>query len=80
MSYDSDIVVGGLAAAGGATGITFQVITNFANLTILVINLLVALGGLYLLWLRIRRQRREEELYWNGEERRSHERSHRTTD
>ena len=51
---DKDTVIGTATAAGGADGLTLQVVTEFANLALVGMNLALAAGGLYLLWHRIR--------------------------
>lgn len=45
---------------GGASGLTVQWLTGFSNLVLIGLNIALAAGGLYLLWLRIRRLRREK--------------------
>ena len=55
-----DAVIAKGATAIGTLGITYQVIFDALSLVALVINVLLAAGGLYLLWLKIRKARREE--------------------
>lgn len=54
-----DTLVGAGSAIGGATGLTIQAMTEYANLTVTILNIFVALGGLYLLYRRIRRDKRK---------------------
>ena len=53
----NDWSIGATATAGGVCGITIQVVTQFASLTVMLINIALGLGGLYLMWRRIRRDR-----------------------
>lgn len=55
-----DTIVAKGATAVGAMGITYQVVFDALSLVALIINVLLAAGGLYLLWLKIRKARREE--------------------
>jgi len=48
-----DTGVGTVAAAVGSAGITVQLVTEVLSLTVVVVNLLLALGGIYLLWWRL---------------------------
>lgn len=54
-----DTVVGSVNTAIGAGGLTLQVVTGYANLAVTLLNILAALGGLYLLYRRIKRDRRK---------------------
>ncbi len=56
---NTDTVAGGLATVAGSAGLTLQLVTNYANLGAIILNILLALGGLYLLWHRIKKVRRE---------------------
>ena len=56
---DPDAVVGWVATAGGTTGLTVQLLTDFGSIALIVVNLLLALGGLYLLVLRIIKAHRD---------------------
>lgn len=56
---DPDSAVGWIAAAGGTTGLTVQWLTDFGSLALIVANLLLAVGGLYLLILRIIKAHRD---------------------
>jgi hypothetical protein len=58
MTDNGDAMAGAIATAGGATGLTIQLFTSFANLTVTLLNILLALGGLYLLFLKIRQAHR----------------------
>lgn len=60
MNNGSDIVVGAGAVVAGGGGATLQLVTQYANLTLLFINIVIALGGLYLLWFRIRKAHKDE--------------------
>ncbi len=55
-------VVGGVAAAAGAAGLSIQALTQELDLAVVCINLLLGLGGLFLLWKRIRRAQRQGRL------------------
>lgn len=57
----ADTVIGAGAFVGGSTGLTVQVLTSYGSLLILAVNGVLAIGGLYLLWLRIKKARRELE-------------------
>jgi uncharacterized protein YcfJ len=57
---DVDTITGAALAAVGSGGITLQVITEFSNLALTVVNVIIALGGAYLLYLRIRKMRHEK--------------------
>jgi predicted exporter len=48
----SDTVVGAAAAAAGSAGITLQIITEYASLAVISLNLVLAIGGIYVLFLR----------------------------
>ncbi len=48
----SDTVVGAAAAAAGSAGITLQIITDYASLAVISLNLVLAIGGIYVLFLR----------------------------
>jgi len=54
---DLDTWVGGGSVVLGSTGLTVQVLMDFASLAVVSVNLVLALGGAYLLYLRIRRAR-----------------------
>jgi ABC-type enterobactin transport system permease subunit len=59
MSRDPDILIGVSAAAGGSAGMTINLLADTLSLAVLGVNLVVALGGGYLLWLRIKKARKE---------------------
>jgi hypothetical protein len=59
MNRDPDIVIGSIAAAGGSAGMTINLLADTLSLAVLGVNLVVALGGGYLLWLRIKKARKE---------------------
>lgn len=56
---DPDILIGGGMVVGGGSGLTLQFATQVASLTVIALNAVIALGGLYLLWLRIKRARKD---------------------
>ena len=51
----NDTVVGLTATGLGTGGLTVQVATQYASLAVIFLNILLALGGLYLLWPRIKK-------------------------
>ena len=55
-----DAVIAKGATAVGTMGITYQIIFDALSLVALLINVLLAVGGIYLLWLKIRKAKREE--------------------
>jgi hypothetical protein len=59
MNRDPDIAIGSIAAVGGSAGMTMHLLADTLSLAVLGVNLLVALGGGYLLWLRIKKARKE---------------------
>lgn len=54
-----DKTLGIVLAAGGGTGLTIQWLTNFGNVILIALNVILAIGGIYLLFLRIRRAHRQ---------------------
>lgn len=54
-----DALVGKAATAGGSLGLTIQWLTDFGSLIVIALNIVLALGGLYLLYLRTLKARRE---------------------
>lgn len=52
---DHDVLYGCVATASGVCGLILQVTTQFASATAAVLNVLLALGGLYLLYRKIRK-------------------------
>ncbi len=58
MTRDLDTWVGIGTVAAGSTGLTVQVLLDYASVLVVGVNLALAIGGLYLLHLRIRRARR----------------------
>jgi predicted exporter len=44
--------LGAAAAAAGSAGITLQIITEYASLAVISLNLVLAIGGIYVLFLR----------------------------
>lgn len=59
MQAGSDVTAGTAAAVAGFAGITIQWMTQFTNLLAAGANLTLAIGGLYLLWMRISRAHRD---------------------
>jgi len=59
MSRPSDLIVGSAATAGGSLGLTVQMITQFSSLLAALLNIIIALGGVYLLFKRIQKARAE---------------------
>ena len=57
VSRDPDITIGSIAAVGGSAGMTMNLLADTLSLLVLSVNLIVALGGAYLLWLRIKKAR-----------------------
>jgi len=55
----SSEAVGKIAVMAGGTGLTLQWLTDFGSLLVIGINLVLGLGGIYLLWLKVRAARRE---------------------
>ena len=56
-----DLLVGGTAATAGTGGLTVQWAIGMGNLTLIAINIILALGGCYLVYLRIRQARQDQE-------------------
>lgn len=54
-----DKVVGGTATLLGSAGITVQWWVGVGDLVLMGMNILLAIGGLHLLYLRVRRARRD---------------------
>ena len=52
---DMDTWVGTGMIAAGSTGLTIQVVMSYVSFGVIGANLLLALGGGYLLWLRIKK-------------------------
>ena len=59
LARDLDSQIGVIAAAAGSTGLSFQVFMDFANVAVVILNIGLALGGIILLWFRIRKLVRE---------------------
>ncbi len=55
-----DTALGGFATIAGGLGLTVQVATNFGNLVLVGLNIALAIGGLYLLVIRIKRARKDK--------------------
>ena len=53
-----DNIVGSAATAIGTAGMTYQFTVDALSLVVLIANAVVALGGIYLLYVRIRAARR----------------------
>ena len=58
MNQDTSAALAATAAGGAA--LTLQMLTNYANLGATVLNILLALGGLYLLWKKVKRSWRDD--------------------
>lgn len=58
-AFKADAIIGTTSAAIGSGGITYQMVTQTLSVTALVVNLILAVAGGYLLWLRIRKAKRE---------------------
>ena len=56
-----DHIVGSAATAIGTAGMAYQFTVDALSLVVLVANAVVALGGIYLLYVRIRAARRIDE-------------------
>ena len=56
---DPDTLIGWTAAGFGTGGLTLQWMTDFGSLALIAINLVLALGGGYLLVLRIIKAHRD---------------------
>jgi len=54
-----DAAVGSGSIGIGSAGLTLQFMQNTMSLTLMVVNIALALGGMYLLYLRIRKARRD---------------------
>jgi len=58
---DPDVLVGSAMTAAGGLGLTVQIVTQFASLAAVLLNVVLAAGGLYLLWLRIQKAKRDQQ-------------------
>jgi hypothetical protein len=58
----SSEAVGKIALAASGTGLTVQWLTDFGSLLVIGINLILGLGGIYLLWMKVKAARREDAL------------------
>ena len=56
---DLDTIFGISAISLGSTGLTLQIVLEVTSIVVVGVNLVLALGGCYLLYLRIRRARRK---------------------
>lgn len=54
----SSEAIGKIAVMASGTGFTLQWLTDFGSLLVIGINLVLGLGGIYLLWLKVRAARR----------------------
>jgi len=54
IQRDVDAAIGAGMTAAGSTGIGVQWLLDFGSLTVMAINFVLGIGGLYLLYLRIR--------------------------
>jgi uncharacterized iron-regulated membrane protein len=55
VNYDTDTLAGATAAAGGSGALTLQLATQYANFGVTVLNIILAVGGLYLMWPKIKK-------------------------
>lgn len=62
-----DKTLGSVLAAGGSVGLTLQWITGFGNVILIFLNVVLALGGIYLLVLRIRNAHRKSREWTKNE-------------
>lgn len=62
IQSNADIVVGSVLATGGGTGAIISLATSTLSLVTLCINLSVGVGGIYLLYLRIKSIKEENKL------------------
>ncbi len=58
-AQSSDAVAGGVWSGVGSFMLTVQVMTGFVNLGLVVVNLVLAVFGLFLMWPRIKKRWRE---------------------
>lgn len=56
-----DTGVGTVATAIGSAGVTTQLATEVLSLTVVVVNLVLALGGMYLLYRRLKKMHQGEQ-------------------
>jgi hypothetical protein len=54
QQQSSDGLYGAAALTAGGSGLTIQVVTEWASLTVMIINIALALVGLYLAWRQIK--------------------------
>ncbi len=58
-AQSSDAVAGSVWSGVGSFMLAVQIMTGFANLGLVVINLILAVFGLFLMWPRIKKRWRE---------------------
>lgn len=56
----SEKKIGAAATLVGSAGLTVQMLTDWMGLGLMAVNLILAVGGLYLLFHKIRRLHKEE--------------------
>ena len=56
---DADLLVGTGATVAGSAGLGIQWAVDFGSLAVIIINFILGVGGLYLLWLRVQRAKRD---------------------
>lgn len=52
-NLNTDTAAGLVGVVAGSTGLTLQLVFNVLSLTVILVNLFLAIGGLVLLWFRI---------------------------
>ena len=55
---DPDIYTGSAAGLLGGAGLTIQYMTDFGSLVAVFLNIVLAVGGLTLVWIKIRNARK----------------------
>lgn len=60
MIRDPDTLIGATAAGTGSIGLYINIATEIASAFIVWGNALLVVGGLYLMWRRIRRDRKND--------------------
>ena len=58
LNGKSDLAVGFVAAVAGSTGVGMAMLHEVADITAILLNIVIALGGLYLLYLRIKKAKK----------------------
>ncbi len=55
----ADLLMGSFFAIVGTTGAAFHIVTSIGNGVVIVLNVILALCGIYLMWLRTKKTRGE---------------------